>query len=291
MGDFLPECKRIIESKIILIRMVRMRKPYQHKLTFCFGMLILLLWSGISEAQSRSGYGRAVRNKFTSLNPYKIGQFDYKRPYSFLKGRNWRLKFLTPIYDTTKYTDDPLDRDQKFEGYEEGQSPYSVFVSYKWLGVGKTSLAYRINTNPNFKYHFNMEFQDFGLTFGLQKRFLYRKGKRKYGGVSSVYRSNLTLGYGRMVNGEVTIDYTVEGIGVSNVTVLKEKFRRGDTWFLIYGWEVFQGDSISIEAAAGYRENNIIYNPPSVVGDPSLTTDEPIQGDFNQIMFGFGVSF
>jgi hypothetical protein len=28
-----------------------------------------------------------------------------------------------------------------------------------------------------------------------------------------------------------------------------------------------------------------------VVGDPSLTTDEPIQGDFNQIMLGFGVSF
>ena len=94
-----------------------------------------------------------------------------------------------------------------------------------------------------------------------------------------------------MVNGEVTIDYTVEGIGVSNVTVLKEKFQRGDTWFLIYGWEVFQGDSISFEAAAGYRENNIIYNPPSVVGDPSLTTDEPIQGDFNQIMLGFGISF
>ena len=129
MGDFLPECKRITESKIILIRMVRMRKPYQHKLTFCFGMLILLLWSGISEAQSRSGYGRAVRNKFTSLNPYKIGQFDYKRPYSFLKGRNWRLKLLTPIYDTTKYTDDPLDRDQKFEGFEDGQSPSSVFLS------------------------------------------------------------------------------------------------------------------------------------------------------------------
>ena len=74
--------------------------------------------------------------------------------------------------------------------------------------------AYRIDTNPNFKYHFNMEFQDIGLTFGLQKRFLYRKGKRKYGGVSSVYRSNLTLGYGRMVNGEVTIDYTVEGIAI-----------------------------------------------------------------------------
>ena len=56
--------------------MVRMLKPYQHKLTFCFGMLVLLLWSGILEAQSRNGYGRAVRNKFTSLNPYKIGQFD-----------------------------------------------------------------------------------------------------------------------------------------------------------------------------------------------------------------------
>ena len=38
-------------------------------------------------------------------------------------------------------------------------------------------------------------------------------------------------------------------------------------------------------------ENNIIYNPPTVVGDPSLTTDEPIKGDFNQIMLGFGVSF
>ena len=94
-----------------------------------------------------------------------------------------------------------------------------------------------------------------------------------------------------MVNGEVTVNYTIEGIGESNVTVLKEKFRRGDTWFLIYGWEIFQGDSISIEAAAGYRENNIIYNPPSVMNDPSLTTDEPIQGDFNQIMLGFGVSF
>ena len=136
-----------------------------------------------------------------------------------------------------------------------------------------------------------MEFQDIGLTFGLQKRFLYRKGKRKYGGVSSVYRSNITLGYGRMVNGEVTVNYTIEGIGESNVTVLKEKFQRGDTWFLIYGWEVFQWDSISIEAAAGYRENNIIYNPPTVVGDPSLTTDEPIKGDFNQIILGFGVSF
>ena len=184
-----------------------------------------------------------------------------------------------------------MDREQKFEGYKKGQAPYSVYLSYKWLGLGKTSLAYRINTNPNFKYHFNMEFQDIGLTFGLQKRFLYRKGKRKYGGVSSVYRSNLTLGYGSMVNGEVTIDYTIEGIGESNVTVLKEKFRRGDTWFLIYGWEIFQGDSISIEAAAGYREKNIIYNPPSVINDPSLTTDEPIQGDFNQIMLGFGVSF
>ncbi len=291
MGDFLPECKRITESKIILIRMVRMRRPYQHKLTFCLGMLVLLLWSGISEAQSRSGYGRAVRNKFTSLNPYKIGQFDYKRPYSFLKGRNWRLKFLTPIYDTTKYTESPLDREQKFEGFESGQTPYSVYLSYKWLGIGQTSLAYRINTTPNFKYHFNMEFQDIGLTFGLQKRFLYRKGQRKYGGVSSVYRSNLTLGYGRMVKGEATMEYTIEGIGESNTTVFKGDFKQGNAWFLIYGWEIYQGDSISIEAAASYRENNIIYNPPFVVDDPSLTTDEPIQGDFNQIMLGFGISF
>ena len=128
MGDFLSECKRITESKIILIRMVLMRRPYQHKLTFCFGMLILLLWSGISEAQSRSGYGRAVRNKFTSLNPYKIGQFDYKRPYSILKGRNWRLKFLTPIYDTTKYTDNPWTGTKNSKDMKKANPPIASFL-------------------------------------------------------------------------------------------------------------------------------------------------------------------
>ena len=293
MGDFLPECKRITESKIILIRMVRMRKPYQHKLTFCFGMLILLLWSGISEAQSRSSYGRAVRNKFTSLNPYKIGQFDYKRPYSFLKGRNWRLKFLTPIYDTTKYTESPMDREQKFEGYEEGQTPYSVYLSYKWLGVGKSSLAYTIQTTPNIKFRFSMEFQDVGLTFGLQKRFLYRKGKRKYGGVSSVYRSNITLGYGKMSQGVADLFYTIEGVGGQNTTeTFQGNFIQGDAWFLIYGWEIYQGESISIEASASYRENNVIYSPPSTtISGSSFETNVPIQGDFNQIMLGFGVSF
>ena len=136
-----------------------------------------------------------------------------------------------------------------------------------------------------------MEFQDIGLTFGLQKRFLYRKGKRKYGGVSSVYRSNLTIGYGKMVKGIATMEYTIEGIGESNTTVFKSDYLQGNAWFLIYGWEIYQGSSISIEAVASYRENNIIYNPPSAVFDPSFITEDKIQGDFNQIFLGFGISF
>ena len=91
---------------------------FKRKLTFCVGMMAVLLWSTVSEAQVSKRYGKAVRNKFTQLNPYKIGQFNYNRPYSFLKGRDWRLKLLTPIYDTTEYTESPLDREQKFEGFK-----------------------------------------------------------------------------------------------------------------------------------------------------------------------------
>jgi len=265
---------------------------FKRKLTLSLGLMTLLFWSGVSEAQVSKRFGRTVRNKFESLNPYKLGQFEYKRPYSFLQGRSWRLKILTPIYDTTKYTESPLDREQKFEGFDTDSNPYSIYLSYKWLGVGQTALAYTIKTTPNFKYHFSMGFNDIGLTFGLQKRFLYRKGKRKFGGVSSVYRSNLTLGYGSMNKGVATMEYTVEGIGTKNTTVFKGDFQKGDAWFIIYGWEIYQGDSISIEAVGSYRENNIIYSAPSTIsGGLPLTTDETIKGDFNQVMLGFGISF
>jgi len=265
----------------------------KRKLTFCVGMIAVLLWSGVSEAQVTKRYGRSVRNNFTKLNPYKIGQFDYNRPYTFLKGRNFRLKLLTPIYDTTQYTESPLDREQKFEGYEEGQTPYSVYLSYKWIGIGQTALAYTIKTTPNFKYHFTMKSQDIGITFGLQKRFLYRKGKRKFGGISSVYRSNLTFGYGKMVEGFATLEYSIEGVGGQKTTeTFIGEYMKGDAWFMIYGWEIYQGKSISIEAAVSYRENNVIYSPPEAIIDGSnFKTRVPIEGDFNQIMFGFGISF
>jgi len=266
---------------------------FKRKLTFCVGMMAVLLWGTVSEAQVSKRYGKAVRNKFTKLNPYKIGQFDYKRPYSFLKGRDWRLKLLTPIYDTTVYTESPLDREQKFEGFESGATPYSLYLSYKWLGIGETALAYTIQTTPNFKYRFTMKSQDIGMTFGLQKRFLYRKGKRKFGGISSVYRSNLTLGYGKMTEGTATIVYIIEGVGGQKTTeTFVGEYTKGNAWFIIYGWEIYQGESISIEAAASYRENNVIYSPPvSVIEGSSYQTNVPIKGDFNQVMFGFGISF
>ena len=122
---------------------------FKRKLAFCVGMMAVLLCGTVSEAQISKRYGRAVRNKFTNLNPYKIGQFDYRRPYSFLKGRNWRLKLLTPIYDTTVYTESPLDREQKFEGFESGTTPYSFYLSYKWLGIGETAFFRPQPENPN----------------------------------------------------------------------------------------------------------------------------------------------
>ena len=96
-----------------------------------------------------------------------------------------------------------------------------------------------------------------------------------------------------MSQGVADLYYTIEGVGGQNTTeTFQGNFIQGDAWFLIYGWEIYQGESISIEASASYRENNVIYSPPSTtISGSSFETNMPIQGDFNQIMLGFGVSF
>ena len=136
-------------------------------------LLSLFLWGGVVQAQSVKKFGRETQAKFQKLNPYKLGQFKYARPHSILEGRKFRLKLLVPYADTTSYKESATGRKWSFEGYTSSE-PYSVYFSYKWLGIGKTSMAYHLESEFS-NYLFNMEWQDVGLTFGLQRRFLLRK--------------------------------------------------------------------------------------------------------------------
>ena len=253
-------------------------------------LLSLFLWGGVIQAQSVKKFGRETQAKFQKLNPYKLGQFKYARPHSILEGRKFRLKLLVPYADTTSYKESATGRKWSFEGYTSSE-PYSVYFSYKWLGIGKTSMAYHLESEFS-NYLFNMEWQDVGLTFGLQRRFLLRKGKRSYGGVSSVYRSNVTIGMGQITQGDLTLTRITKAIGSESKQEFYSDIKKGNAWFILYAWEFYQSENISIEAVAGYRENSIVYSPPeATVGGSTFAADEDIKGSITQYFFGFGLSF
>ena len=144
-------------------------------------------------------------------------------------------------------------------------------------------------------------FLDWGLEWFLHIRMwrLKEEGiillKEQKGIILQGQLFNLAMkdGYGKMTQGTATIEYTIEGVGGQKTTeIFIGEYTKGDAWFIIYGWEIYQGESISIEAAASYRENNVIYSPPAAVLEgTNFQTNVPIKGDFNQVMFGFGISF
>ena len=156
------------------------------------------------------------------------------------------------------------------------------------------------------------DFLNHSLSFGLD--FYWRKRAVSFlceNSISSPIFLDIATGTGDVIleifkqskskkNKSKTRDFGLDfafpmlGIGKSKIAkqLLDCNFIQGDAWFLIYGWEIYQGETISIEASASYRENNVIYSPPSAtISGSNFETNVPIQGDFNQIMLGFGVSF
>lgn len=59
-----------------------------------------------------------------NLLPQLLKTRPRSRNPKYLRGRTWRLKFLSPIVDGTKFDDGYYGRESKFSGYSSQTKPY-----------------------------------------------------------------------------------------------------------------------------------------------------------------------
>ena len=66
-----------------------------------------------------------------------------------------------------------------------------------------------------------------GTHIRITTTFLLRKGKRSYGGVFSVYRSNVTIGMGQITQGDLTLTRITKAIGSESKQEFYSDIKKG----------------------------------------------------------------